>query len=143
MIVNSVKNILAGFGTASIKGGTISASGAPSGSPLALSARFNFPTGMAPIVCGYTKVRITAMNGGTWIAVNVYASPASLSPATVIGTAEQQYALINVAFEGDFIFPFMADYGLASFTAAVVFQAGTTGATVDFEVWGAAMAGGQ
>lgn len=141
MIVNTVRNILQGFGASSIQGGTNSVTGAPSTQVITVSV--NFAAGKAGINVGYAKVRVSGMPGGFIEGVTLTAGGAGPQPIIFGMAARPVDPAPNPGWEGSFVFPFVLDYQQTSFSAAVMFDATTTAATVDFEVWGNAMAGGQ
>lgn len=143
MIVNTVRNILTGFGTGSVHGGTNSVTGAPSSN--AISVTVAFAAGKSGVNVGYAKVRVSGMPGGFIQGVTITASGGvgESQPVILAMAARPTVPAPNPGWEGSFVFPFVGDYQFNSFTAAVMFDATTTSATVDFEVWGNAMAGGQ
>lgn len=146
MIINSVRNILQGFGASSIQGGLVTQTGAPTGTPLALNPIIQFAAGKPGISVGYAKVRVSAIQG---------ASPAEVVGLVLYGgDGVHLNAILSMqafpaglappnGWEGDFVIPFVGDYQYNWFSANVIFDTGVTTATVDFEVWGNAMAGGQ
>lgn len=146
MITNTVRNILTGFGASSAQGGTTSTTGAPGGTPPSVNAVVQFAAGKPGISVGYAKLKVSGLAGGAdpfAIGIAIYASDqVNLQECIAMATFPASVAPPN-GWWSDMIFPFCGDRQYTWFSAQVYFEAGTTSATVDFEVWGNAMAGGQ
>lgn len=146
MIVNSVRNILQGFGASSLQGGTnTSGPSAPDGTNHAINVAIAFPAGRAGISVGYAKVRVTDVTGAVPSSVeglSIYASDGVHLPVILVLMSPPLTPPQPDGWEASFVVPFVGDYQFNSFSTNVTFDDEVTNAVVDFEVWGNAMAGG-
>lgn len=142
MITNTVRNILQGFGASSAKGGAVTQTAATP----PINAVVQFAAGKAGISVGYCKVKVSGATGGTnpfGIGIAIYASDQVTLQELIAMASFPAGVTPPNGWLNDMIFPFCGDRQYTWFSANVYFSTGTTAATVDFEVWGNAMAGGQ
>ena len=140
-IVNSVRNILEGFGVSARRGGVLTVSGAPP-----LNAVIQFPAGQSGINCGYVKVRISTIAGGTnpmLTGLAIYASDTIALQNQIVMASFPAGVTPPNGWLSDMVFPFVGDNQYIWFSCNGYFSAGTTNASMDFEVWGNALAGGN
>lgn len=146
MIVNSVINILQGFGASSLQGGTAtSGPSAPDGTNHSIGVAVALPAGRAGISVGYAKVRVTAVTGAVPSSVegvSIYAGDNIHLPVCLALMSPPPTPPQPDGWEASFVVPFVGDYQFVSFNTNVTFDDEVTSAVVDFEVWGNAMAGG-
>jgi len=134
-ITNSVRQILAGLGTASIRGSTVTAT------TITANAVTAALSNLSPAMnCGMWRLKVSGVDAGHAIANY---SVTATDGTTTIYLVPIQTITGGVNGQGmDVADEWQSDLNLKTFTAVVTGAAGVTTLTVDFEVWGQANAGG-
>jgi hypothetical protein len=133
-IKNSCRYTLAGLGTASLRGGSVTVT-----TPLALTMTGVIGPLTNKINCGTLRLKVSGLTGTGALASFVITA----TDGTTVIYLDAMTITGGVANQGmDVMSEFQSDENLQQFNFSVTFSVAPTAATIDFEVWGQENAGG-